>query len=111
MATNQKCRQQGAAGHAAANDLEKELARLATLNLDQLRHEWRVRFHAASPSVRSRDTLLHLLGWQVQADALGGMDADTESKLRRIAKALQAGGDYEPKIRRDVSAGVVLTRE
>ena len=64
-----------------------------------------------APSVRSRDTLLRLLAWQIQAAALGGFDADTEGKLRRIAKALEVDGDYEPKIRRDVSAGVVLTRE
>lgn len=41
----------------------------------------------------------------------GQWTANTERKLRNIAKALERDGDYEPKIRRDVSPGVVLTRE
>lgn len=111
MGKNQRGPQLNAAGHIAPTDLENELARLPTSGLDQLRREWRLKFNAAPPSVRSRDTLLRLLGWQIQATTLGGIDADTEGKLRRIAKALEADGDYEPKIRRDVSPGAVLTRE
>jgi hypothetical protein len=111
MERNQNGGQQRAARHTAANDLEKELARLATSDLDLLRREWTLKFNAAPPSVRSRDTLLRLLGWQIQATTLGGLDAETAGKLRRIAKVVEADGEYEPRIRRDVSPGVVLTRE
>ncbi len=111
MRTNRKGRQLNAADQPTVDDLEKELLRLATLRLEELRREWKLRFDANPPSVRSRDTLLRLLAWQIQVIARGGLDADTLGKLRRIAKALQTDGDYEPKIRRDVSPGVVLTRE
>ncbi len=50
-------------------------------------------------------------GVPLQADASGGLDPVTERKLRDIAKALEHDGDYEPKIRRDLSPGIVLTRE
>ena len=80
-------------------DIEKELARLSALDLDQLRREWKLKFNAVPPSVRSRDTLLRLFAWQIQTATLGGPDADTERKLRNIAKALERDGDYEPKIR------------
>ena len=111
MGRIQKGRQLHAAGRAVTNDLEKELVKLASMDLDQLRREWKLKFNAVPPSVRSRDTLLRLLAWQIQAATLGGLDADTERKLLNIAKALERDGDYEPKIRRDVSSGVVLTRE
>ena len=35
----------------------------------------------------------------------------TERRLGEIGKALERDGDYEPKVRRDFSPGVVLTRE
>jgi hypothetical protein len=111
MSRFQRGRQLHAPGRIGARDIEKELARLAALDLDQLRREWKSKFNVAPPSVRSRDTLLRLLGWQIQATTLGRIDAVTEGKLRRIAKALEGDGDYEPKIRHDVSSGVVLTRE
>ena len=111
MSRFQRGRQLHTPGRLGARDIEKELVRLAALDLDQLRWEWKSKFNVAPPSVRSRDTLLRLLGWQIQATTLGRLDAETEGKLRRIAKALEADGDYEPKIRHDVSSGVVLTRE
>ncbi len=111
MGRNQKGRQPHAAGRVAAGDIEKELARLSALDLDQLRREWKLKFDAVPPSVRSRDAFLRLLAWQIQIATLGGPDADTERKLRTIARALERDGDYEPKIRQDISPGVVLTRE
>lgn len=111
MERNMKGRQRNAAGRPMADDLEEELTRLSALGLDQLRREWKLRFNSAPPVVRSRETLLRLLAWEIQANMFGGLDADTTRKLRNIARALERDGDYGPKIRRDVSPGVVLTRE
>ena len=111
MSKSHKGRPQYAAGRAAASDVEKELIRLPALNLDELRREWKLEFKVDPPLVRSRDILLRLLAWQMQSDTLGDLDADTERKLRNITKALERDGDYEPKIRRNLSSGVVLTRE
>jgi hypothetical protein len=52
-----------------------------------------------------------LLAWRLQAIAFGDLDATTTRKLRDISKALERDGDYEPQVRRDLSPGVVLTRE
>ena len=42
---------------------------------------------------------------------MGGLDAVTERKLRDVATALERDGSYERKVRRELSSGVVLTRE
>jgi hypothetical protein len=111
MISNQKGRQRHAAGQVSTDDMEAELVRLSILGLDELRREWKLKFNAAPPSVRSRDILLRLLAWKLQAEAFGSLDADTDRKLRTIARALERDGDYEPKIRRGLSPGVELTRE
>lgn len=79
--------------------------------LGELRTAWLSRFNTNPPPIRSRDILLRLFAWRSQADATGGLDAVTERKLHEIARALERDGAYEPKIRRDLSASVVLTRE
>jgi hypothetical protein len=72
---------------------------------------WKERLGTELPPIRSREVLLRLLAWRLQCEAFGGLDAPTEFKLRGIAKALERDGSYEPTIRRELSPGVVLTRE
>jgi hypothetical protein len=107
----QKRRQRYAACEATLHTIEAELVALAKLSIAELRKDWTDRCGDPAPAIRSRDLLLRLLAWRMQVDALGGLDAITERKLRDIAKALERDGDYEPKIRRDLSPGIVLTRE
>ena len=59
----------------------------------------------------SRDVLLRLFAWRIQAECSGGLDAVTARVLRDVATGLERNGAYEPKIRNDLSPGVVLTRE
>ena len=47
----------------------------------------------------------------MQEEAIGGLDAVTGRKLRDVATALERDGSYEPEVRRELSSGVVLTRE
>jgi Protein of unknown function (DUF2924) len=94
-----------------AGALEAELDRLSFLRIDGLRAAWAQRFGSDAPPIRSGDVLLRLMGWKVQANVFGGLDAKTERKLRDIAEALERDGTYEPKIRHDLSPGVELTRE
>jgi DUF2924 family protein len=100
-----------AAGQVDAQPLELQLAALATLTRSALRKAWVGRFGMQPPDVRTRHILLQEFAWRVQAETLGGLDAVTERKLREIAAALERDGAYEPKVRRDLSPGVVLTRE
>jgi len=111
MNKSKKGRQLNAAGQVSAANFENELTRISALDLDHLRREWNVKFNAAPPCVRSRDTLLRLFAWRIQTAAFGGLDAETERKLRQIAKAVECNGDYQPKASRHAAPGVVLTRE
>ena len=111
MQREQGGRQHHAAGRSAAIDIEAELSKLPALSIDKLRSDWKDRFGADAPVIRSPDVLRRLLAWQIQVDAFGGLDARTERKLRDIAVKLERDGKYEPTIRRDLSPGVVLTRE
>jgi hypothetical protein len=111
MSRQQNGRQRHAAGLLSTGTIEAELSAMSVLPIGELRAAWAERLRTGAPSVRSRDLMLRLLAWQMQAEALGGLDAVTEHKLRDIAKALERDGAYEPNIRRDLSPGVVLTRE
>ena len=111
MSRQQNGRQRHAAGRLSTDTIEAELSSSSDLPIGELRAAWSERLGTDLPAVRSRDLLLRLLAWQVQAEARGGLDFVTEHKLRDIAKALEHDGAYEPKIRRDLSPGVVLTRE
>jgi hypothetical protein len=111
MSRERKGRQRDAAGRLAISSIEAELASFSELTIHDLRGAWRERLGGEPPAIRSSDVLLRLLAWRIQAKAFGGHDAPTERKLREVATALERDGTYEPKIRRDLSPGVVLTRE
>ena len=61
---------------------ERMVAEIETLDLEGLRSVWRERF-GAPPPLRSAPILRQLLSWRVQAQALGGLDADTRRTLAR----------------------------
>lgn len=104
-------RQRKAAGLRSPAAVEAEIARLEALPLDALRKEWTKVTGKDVSRLRSRSVLLRALAWQVQAEAFGGLDVGSERRIRAIATGLENGRDYVPKTRRNLSAGVVLTRE
>jgi hypothetical protein len=106
-----KDRQRHAADPISSTEIETLLREWTPLLLADLRSVWRQRFGEAPPPIRSRDVLLHLMAWRIQAEAYGGLDAKTQKKLDSIAETLERGGDYTPKVARSLSPGVVLTRE
>jgi len=57
MNKNKKSRQLNAAGQISAGEMDKEVARVSALDLDELRREWKSKFRAPPPCLRSRDTL------------------------------------------------------
>jgi Protein of unknown function (DUF2924) len=95
----------------AAGPVEIELTKLVHLPIKDLRGIWKERLESEPPDVRSREVMLRLLAWRLQAEAFGGLDLPSERKLREIADTLERTGTYEPKLRRDLSPGVVVTRE
>lgn len=95
----------------AAGAVEAELSRLAGLPINNLRNMWKERLRGEPPALRSREVMVRLLGWRLQARTFGGLDVASERKLREIADALERTGTYELKLRRDLSPGVTITRE
>jgi hypothetical protein len=111
MSREKKGRQRDAASQLAIHPIESEFSALAGLAIGDLRMAWTNRIGNDPPAIRSRALFLRMLAWKIQEDAFGGLDADTRRALDRIAAALERDGSYEPKIRHDISSGVVLTRE
>lgn len=66
-----------------------EVRALARLDLEGLRDEWRRRY-GPPPRLRSRELLSHLLAWRIQADAFGGLDAETRAALAMRSTPLAA---------------------
>ena len=91
--------------------LDFRILALAALPVSELRNAWKAQFASDAPPVRCRAVLCKLLAWQLQSDAVGGLDSATERALIKIGEALQRDGSYQPKIRSGLSPGVVLARE
>lgn len=82
-------------------DVEQLVCEIETLDLDGLRSAWRERY-GAPPPLRSTPILRQLLAWRVQAQAFGGLDAETRKTLARSGP-VQAEG-------RHLGVGARLTR-
>lgn len=73
-----------------SGDVEALIAEIETMDLDRLRENWRRRY-GAPPPLRSKPILRQLLAWRVQAEAFGGLAADTRKVLARTG-AVHAEG-------------------
>lgn len=82
--------------------IEAEVAALDTLGLEGLRNVWRERY-GTPPKLRSPQLLRLNLAWRIQAEAFGGLDAETRRRLRRGGAGATAADRLQP--------GVRLTRE
>ena len=83
-------------------NFEAEVRKLEMLDLDGLREEWRRRY-GVPPALRSEPILRMMLAWRIQADALGGLDADTKRRLANTGSPLAAGSE--------LGEGAVLSRK
>jgi hypothetical protein len=87
----------------AASDLEAELARIAGMNINELRSLWREREGREPPSGFSKDLLARALAYAVQEEQLGG--------LSKEVKKLLASPDAQAEPPRRIKVGSVITRE
>ena len=106
----EKGRQRKAAGLGRAEALELEIAGVKGLPIATLRTRWKERFGDAPPTIRSGDILGRMYAWRLQEEAFGGLAVRTEDKLENIVDALDTGSTVGVSVRREISAGVVLTR-
>ncbi|MDC8755191.1 DUF2924 domain-containing protein [Erythrobacter sp. sf7] len=81
--------------------VEQLVAEIEAMDLDGLRGFWRARY-GAPPSLRSTPLQRRLLAWRIQAQAYGGLDADTRKTVSR-------SGPVQPEGRR-LGIGARLTR-
>ncbi|MEZ5687478.1 MAG: DUF2924 domain-containing protein [Caenibius sp.] len=58
------------------------IATIETMDIDDLRRDWRRRY-GAPPVLRSVDFMRMLLAWRIQADAFGGLDDKTRRNLAK----------------------------
>jgi hypothetical protein len=86
---------------APMGGLELQLQDIEAMDLETLRSEWRQRY-GSPPTLRSAPIMRMMLSWRLQAEAYGGIDAETRKALRRTGSA-QAEG-------RELGIGAVLTR-
>jgi hypothetical protein len=87
----------------AAINLEAELARIAAMNIGELRSLWREREGRDAPKGFSKDLVARALAYAVQEEQLGG--------LSKELKKLLADPDARAEPPRRIKVGSVIVRE
>jgi Protein of unknown function (DUF2924) len=82
-----------APGAVGIRDLEREIAEIERLALDDLRTRWRNLSGRLAPAHLSRSLLARILAYRVQAQACGDLDRNTARALERWN---EPGGRREP---------------
>lgn len=85
-----------------SSDTERLVRDIDQLDLERLRELWRRRY-GPPPPLRSVPLLRLLLAWRIQAEAHGGLDAETKRALSRKGLVRAEG--------LDLGVGACLTRE
>jgi hypothetical protein len=87
----------------AAINLEAELARIAGMNINELRSLWREREGREAPSGFSKDLIARALAYAIQEEQLGGLSKE----LKRLLT--QPNAQAEPP--RRIKVGSLIVRE
>ncbi len=90
--------------------IERELDRIRSLGLEELRREWR-RLYRSEPPRISRNVVVLALGYRIQEIEHGGLGKATRRKLQTIAKALRTTGWTGPTPSLSLKPGARLVRE
>ena len=88
----------------AAETLESELDRIATLGLDELRALWLKMMGQGAPRALSGALLARMIGYRIQEQRLGKLNREMRQRLDGLAK-----GGGEPI--RHLKVGTVMVRE
>ena len=97
-------KQSGVTPTADQQSLELEVARIASLNLKELRAVWRSKHGRDAPKSFSKDLLIYALAYEHQEGALGTLTLNLERLLGRLA---QKNSDRD----RPMKIGSVIVRE
>ncbi len=93
-----------------ASQLLDRLAVLPTLNLGDLRLEWRRLFRAEPPRL-SRDMMMRAVAYRLQEIAHGGRSKTTQRRLMTLTAEFETGGRIAPPPATKIKPGARLVRE
>jgi hypothetical protein len=91
--------------------LSAEIAGLESLDLNQLRSQWKLLYEIEAPPHLSRDWLRRAVAYRIQENALGGLKPATRRLLERIAEDARVGKPSKVAPTRKVGPNTILIRE
>jgi hypothetical protein len=94
------------------NAVGKEaLSRLPTLDIGELRQQWRGLYKTQAPRHLSRELLVRAIAYRMQELARGGLRPELQRQLLRIAQQLKETGASTIRARPELQSGTRLVRE
>ena len=91
--------------------LSTEIAGLESLDLNQLRVQWKLLYEIEAPPHLSRDLLMRAVAYRIQENVLGGLKPATRRLLERVAEDARARKPTKVVPRRRVGPNTILIRE
>jgi hypothetical protein len=94
-----------------ATACQEVLVRLPTLDIDDLRQQWRGLYKTQAPRHLSRELLVRAIAYRMQELARGGLRPEPQRQLLRIAQQLKETGAATIRARPELQSGTRLVRE
>ena len=94
-----------------ATACQEALSRLPTLNIGELRQQWRSLYKTQAPPNLSRELLVRAVAHRMQELALGGLRLEPRRHLLRIAQQFKETGKAAIRVRSELKPGTRLMRE
>ncbi len=92
-------------------ELSAEIAGLESLDLIQLRSQWKLLYETEAPPHLSRDLLRRAVAYRIQENVLGGLKPATRRLLERVANNARAHKPTKVAPTRKVGPNTILIRE
>jgi DUF2924 family protein len=90
---------------------KEALSRLLTLDIGELRQQWRGLYKTQAPRNLSRELLVQAVAYRLQELARGGLRPEPQRQLRRIAQQFKDIGAASIRARPELKPGTRLMRE
>ena len=94
-----------------ATACREALSRLPTLEIGELRQQWRGLYKTQAPPNLSRELLVRAVAHRMQELALGGLRPEPRRQLLRIAQQFKETGEATIRARPELKPGTRLMRE
>ena len=94
-----------------ATACREALSRLPTLDIGELRQQWRGLYKTQAPVNLGRELLLRAVAYRMQEVALGGLRPGRQRQLRQIARQFKETGAAKIPPRPELKPGTRLMRE